>query len=149
MTLAHAFLIIDEHHEPFERGLSGAVVLPTHPAMLEKLMAQAQFMRDGTREVVLALRGSNGEANEIAKYAERWVRTLEQLSTISLAVDAVWSNKGRPVHPSNAYLWLLRHLPWNRRAAAPTALTSVLADDIAADEEIPAQKCSGSLLFLK
>lgn len=140
VTLANAFLIIDEHHEPFERGLSGAVVLPTHPAMLEKLMAQAQFMRDGAREVVLALRGSNGEANEIAKYAERWVRTLEQLSTISLAVDAVWSNKGGQYIPPTHTFGYFAIYRGTEEQAAPTALTSVLADDIAADEEIPAQE---------
>src|SRR5690606_40326421 len=53
-----------------------------------------RFSRDWSSDVCSSDLGSNGEANEIAKYAERWVRTLEQLSTISLAVDAVWSNKG-------------------------------------------------------
>ena len=66
----------------------------------------------------------------------RW----SNLSTISLAVDAVWSNKGGQYIPPTHTFGYFAIYRGTEEQAAPTALTSVLADDIAADEEIPAQE---------
>lgn len=139
-TLANAFLIIDDKHDISLKGLSGAVVLPVHPAMLEKLVDQALFIRQGATEVIRYLRNTGTDTERAIQSAQRRLKTFEQLSTISLAVDVLWSSK-----PSG-YLSVAHTFGtfaiYREADTKPTgiSLSNIITDEVAGDEEIPARE---------
>jgi len=139
VALANAFLIVDANHDPLSKGLTGAVVLPCHPAMLEKLIAQAQFIRDGATEIIQDMRSANDDA-EAVKKAEQRLKTFEQLSTISLAVDTLWSTQGTGYLPATHTFGFFAIYREPEVSTARISLNSVLTDDVAADEDIPARE---------
>jgi len=82
-TLVNAFLIHSVGLEPDNKGTEAAIVPPVHPAMLEKVQSQAQFMRQGLSEVIQKVIEGRLRLNQALRELEH----LEQLSTITSAVD--------------------------------------------------------------
>lgn len=81
--LANAFLMSPSEDEGVQKlGLSAAIVPAYHPAMLEKIQDQAQFVRDGAVELIEA------EGNAITRVGDRLAHLFE-LSTIASGLDVV------------------------------------------------------------
>lgn len=83
--LVNSFLIAPPE-EVESIGLSCALVPPFHPAMLEKIQDQAQFVRDGALELVDRLQDS-----KIRVEAE--IHRLFELSTITSGLDVIPSKQ--------------------------------------------------------
>jgi len=133
----NAFLLIDERNHTSQKELAGAVVLPVHPAMLEKMVEQAQFMRQGAKEIITDLYLKKEEKEKAVRQAEQRLKTFEQLSTISLSIDSLWA-KGSVGHlgPEHTFGSFTIYRT-NEIQPEGVSLNSVIIDDVASDEELP------------
>jgi len=101
--LANAFLISPSLSEGVEQKvISSALVPPFHPAMLEKMHAQAQFIRQGASELFERL------MSNLDLRIEYEFERLLQLSTITSSVDVLIGpdDKCLPVKNTFAYYCL-------------------------------------------
>ncbi len=98
--LANAFLITSSVEEGMlQRNVSCAIVPPYHPAMLEKIQAQAEFMRQACAELLEKL-PSNPKARLRAEFDR-----LQQLSTITSAVDVLIGHGDKSLPIKNAFAY--------------------------------------------
>ena len=80
--LANSFLIAPPQEGIESIGLSCALVPPFHPAMLEKIQDQAQFVRDGALELLDQVHDSGIRIDDA-------IRHLFELSTITSGLDVI------------------------------------------------------------
>lgn len=102
--LANAFLITPGRREGLDaKQVNNALVPPYHPCMLEKIQAQAQFLRQGALELLEKM--GNGVEVKIDKEFDR----LLQLSTITSGVDVLIGPEDRYLPVRNTFAYYGQH----------------------------------------
>lgn len=127
--ISNAFLITPSQREGLEdKAVSAALVPPFHPAMLEKMQAQAQFIREGAAELLKHL-----ETESSSHIAYRFDRLL-QLSTITSGVDVLIGPRGECLPAKNTFAYHSLHQSREEREIVLSSLLSTNYDVVSDDE---------------
>jgi len=133
--ISNAFLITPSPREGVEhKAVSAALVPPFHPAMLEKMQAQAQFVRQGAAELLERL-GSQPSL----RVADEFERLL-QLSTITSGVDVLVGPSDECLPVKNTFGYYSLYQTSKQREIVLSALVSsnydVVSDDTSSLTEL-------------
>ena len=130
--LINSFIMSDTIEDGVNyKGITGAIVSPFHPVMLEKIQAQMLYLREGAQELFKFIFDKENGSVDVEKYFSR----LEQLSTITSGTDILISSENKEyLTTKNVFGYFALY---GKNAAKSNSFSSVnlLNNEIVLDED--------------